>query len=401
MQDKTKRLWGQNIDVVRGGLKEEQVVAFVSELMAKYRSLAERQDHVLSLGALSEKASLEADKLASEIKARATEEVNAEVATMLAQANQTAQEIIASGKKRAQETTRSEADCILEAARRKAQAIETEAKQRAQLFLIKARPVIENDLKDQFIKVYEQLLSALRDLLGENNDIESRWKGKVVELWRREPLELGAYEAVTPFLATEIANAAKTADIKSMERIEVSREELTAKEEEVFFEVSAKEDIIPDITPLQEQEAVSEAPPAAPAADKLSEEVTPISHHEEVTSVPAEPKERPKSSPAYEGNFDGEVDISLVPPVELSVMAKVYAVLQQKPEIKILRTIGSYDKGNTITVFLEKPLPLVSILTEIPDVEASVDTSRKRGTATPGTDGKEVRKSTISLKTRP
>ena len=74
-----------------------------------------------------------------------------------------------------------------------------------------------------------------------------------LKLWKREPLELGGYEAVTTFLATEITNAAKTADIKQQEKIGVSHEELTAKEEEVFFEVfSAKEDIIPDISPLQE-----------------------------------------------------------------------------------------------------------------------------------------------------
>ena len=390
MEDRTKRLWGQNIDVVRGGLKEEQVVAFVGELMAKYRALADRQDHILSLGALSEKAALEADKLAAEIKARAKEEVSVEVSTILAQANQTAQEIIANGKKRAQETTRSEADFILDAANRKAQAIETEAKQRAQLFLMKARSVIENDLKGQFVDIYEQLLSALRDLLSENHEIESSWKGKVVELWKREPLELGGYEALTTFLATEITSAGKTADIRSKDRIEVSKEELTAKEEEVFFEVSsAKEDIIPDISPLQE--AVSEAPSAAAEA----EEVTPVSRQEKATSVPAESKERAKSQPVYEGNYDGEVDISLVPPVELTVMAKIYAALQQKPEIKILRTIGSYDKGNTITVFLEKPLPLVSILAEIPDVEASMETTKKQGI--PGVEG---RKSTISLKTR-
>ena len=194
MQNRTRRLWGQEINIVKGGLDEEQVVGLVGGLMAKYRALVERQEHFLSLGTLSEKAAIEGDKLAAEIKARAKGEAEADATSTVARANQRAQEMIAVANKTAQDVTRREADGILDGAHRKAHTIETEAKQRAQLFLIRARAAIENDLKGQFIQVYDQLLSALRDLLADGHDVESKWKGKIVELWRREALELESYE---------------------------------------------------------------------------------------------------------------------------------------------------------------------------------------------------------------
>ena len=74
MQDRTRKLWGQEFDVVRGGMSEDQVVRFVNDLLRKYRVLAEQQQHLLSLGTLSEKAAVEAGKLAADIKGRAQRE---------------------------------------------------------------------------------------------------------------------------------------------------------------------------------------------------------------------------------------------------------------------------------------------------------------------------------------
>ncbi|MBL7119196.1 MAG: hypothetical protein ISS53_00770 [Dehalococcoidia bacterium] len=390
MQNRTRRLWGQEINIVKGGLDEEQVVGLVGGLMAKYRALVERQEHFLSLGTLSEKAAIEGDKLAAEIKARAKGEAEADATSTVARANQRAQEMIAVANKTAQDVTRREADGILDGAHRKAHTIETEAKQRAQLFLIRARAAIENDLKGQFIQVYDQLLSALRDLLADGHDVESKWKGKIVELWRREALELESYEAVPSILAGEIAKASSLTGAK----IEIPQEELIAKEKEVFYEVSSKESIVPEVSPPEE--VGYEAPPAPPVPEGVDtlapEEVKP-------EAVPSEPKvELP---PAYMGDLEGEIDINLVPPVELSVMSTLLASLQESPEVKILRTLGSYDKGTTITILLEEPVPLVSMLTGIPGVEIAPLTPQKQGFLKKTAAGdKDIRKITIPLRTR-
>jgi len=412
MQNRTKRLWGQEIDIVKGGLDEEQVVRFVGELMAKYRALVERQEHFLSLGTLSEKAAIEGDKLAAEIKARAKEEAEANATGTVARANQRAQEMIAVAKKTAQDVTRRETDGILDGAHRKAHSIETEAKQRAQLFLIRARAAIENDLKRQFIQVYDQLVSALRDLLADGHDVEAKWKGKIVELWRREALELEAYEAVPSVLAAEMAKATSLAEMK----IEIPEEVLAAKEEEVFLEVSSKEDILREVP--SEEEVVAEAPPPPPVAGEVEtlapgevgaggEERPPQAVAEEHPAEEAEPKlaaPEPKVElpAAYMGDLEGEVEINLVPPVELSIMSRILGSLQEIPEVKILRTLGSYDKGTTITILLESPAPLVSILTGIPGVEIAPLTPEKQGFLKKTAAGheKDLRRITIPLRTR-
>jgi hypothetical protein len=44
------------------------------------------------------------------------------------------------------------------------------------------------------------------------------------------------------------------------------------------------------------------------------------------------------------------------------MVANLYNYLQTTPEIKFVRTTGSWNKGSTITVVLDKPIPLISEL---------------------------------------
>ena len=426
MQYRTRRLWGRDIDIVEGGLDEDQVVDFVSQLMIRYRALVERQEHYLSLGTLSEKAAIEADKLAADIKARSREEAGAEATKTVARARQRAQEMIASARKSAQEVTRTETVNLLEAAHRKASVIDTEARQRAQLLLIKARAAIESDLKAQFSDVYSQLLSSLRDLLGEGHDIEAGWKGKLVELWKREPLELGAYDAVPSVLAAEITRMSGMAGTGSGAKVEISPAELAATEEEVFFEASSRETQAGEVSPAAaagrragaltpedfgvaaEQRAVSEERPpegVGPAGEERPREGLahePFQEGPKVAHVPDETKVEAKLPPGYEGELEGEVDISLQAPVELSVMSRIYAELQGNPEMKVLRTVGSYDKGTTITILLEKPIRLVEMLTRIPGVGIGSGPAGRQGFLKRAIGGQErdLERITIPLKTQ-
>ncbi len=69
-------------------------------------------------------------------------------------------------------------------------------------------------------------------------------------------------------------------------------------------------------------------------------------------------------------NYVGEVHLAMVPPVDLTKMSELYERLQGIPEVKILRTVGSWDRGSTITVVLDKPLPLIDMLSELPGFDA-------------------------------
>ena len=83
-------------------------------------------------------------------------------------------------------------------------------------------------------------------------------------------------------------------------------------------------------------------------------------------------------------------------------MSKIYAELQGNPEVKILRTVGSYDKGTTITVILEKPTRLVDTLVRIPGVEVTSETTGKQGLfkKSAGGQDKTPGRVTIPLRTK-
>ena len=91
-------------------------------------------------------------------------------------------------------------------------------------------------------------------------------------------------------------------------------------------------------------------------------------------------KLKPEDSQTH---YVGEVDLAISIPVELKMVSKFYNYLQTIPDIKILRTTGSWDRGTIITVVADKPTPLISTILEIPDVTViptlSQDDSSEKG----------------------
>jgi len=56
--------------------------------------------------------------------------------------------------------------------------------------------------------------------------IEAGWKGKLVELWKKEALELEGFEAMPTLLAAEMAKAASLAGVELDTKIEIPKEEI-------------------------------------------------------------------------------------------------------------------------------------------------------------------------------
>jgi len=68
--------------------------------------------------------------------------------------------------------------------------------------------------------------------------------------------------------------------------------------------------------------------------------------------------------------YTGQVELTVAKPVDLKMVSKLYNYLQVTPEIKLARTSGSWDRGTTITVTLDKPIPLISVLSsKIPEAK--------------------------------
>ncbi len=82
--------------------------------------------------------------------------------------------------------------------------------------------------------------------------------------------------------------------------------------------------------------------------------------------------------------FKGEIELAISVPVNPVAVSKLYNQLQSTPDMKILYTRGSWDRGTTITVSLEKPLPLIGIISDISGVEISPDYPSKENGAKSG-----------------
>jgi hypothetical protein len=154
---------------------------------------------------------------------------------------------------------------------------------------------------------------------------------------------------------------------------------IESKEEETVQSLEeAQELVAEDTAPQREEAAVNGAVIEEALAKKAEAEETGKKEREA-------PKKRPRRGATKEESqslYTGEVDLSIEVPVEPTMVAKLYSYLQTTPEIKFVRTTGSWNKGSTITVVLDKPIALISelasrlpeadVLPELPDVNGHV-----------------------------
>ena len=92
------------------------------------------------------------------------------------------------------------------------------------------------------------------------------------------------------------------------------------------------------------------------------------------------PQERPiidEINPNFPGqdsqtiNYSDEIELAIDAPVDLKMLSKLYDILQSISELRILYTSGSVNRGTIITIVLERPMPLTSVISsKIPGIEA-------------------------------
>jgi hypothetical protein len=72
-------------------------------------------------------------------------------------------------------------------------------------------------------------------------------------------------------------------------------------------------------------------------------------------------------------SFSGEVEMIIAPPAELELVSRLYIYLQTFPDMRVLYASGSWNQGTKITVVLEKPQPLLHILSQVPEMKVSAE----------------------------
>jgi len=353
----TKLLWGREFKTVKKGLAEEQVVDFVNEMVAQYGA---------SLDPLLETTATNAEQLAASIKMKAQQEAEAEAERIISQAKQDVQEIKLSAEIAAEAklATEKKAEDILSTVKRKTEIIETEAKQRTLLYLLKAREEIEKQIREDYKKAYSRLSSSLQDLMSVGQNIEVELKDKRTTLWESKSFELKEYE---------------TALLDTSEEVVPFPETLAPTETEIESDIASKEEVTEEPAQLQEETTVSEP------TEEVTEESLGQHPPEEIPD-----REDTNATQLKPGDsqtlYTGEVELAIAIPVELKMVSKLYNYLQTIPDVKTLRTTGSWDRGTTITVVADKPTPLISIISEIPGVEVisevpQQDSSAKRASS--------------------
>jgi len=403
-KQKARQLWEREFNITKEGLDEEQVVAFVNNLIAQQK--ASQQASAASLRSLLKTAVTDAEQIAASIKMKARAKGEAEAATIITQAKQEGQEI----KRKAEIATQKEAEDTLASANRKAEITELEATQKALLFLLRAREDIEKEIREEYKNTYDQLFSSLQKLMSEGQNIEMELKGKRARLWESKEFELERYEAALletseaavppPETAAPMETEIET-DITGKERMEQPAQ----PQEETLVE-EAEQPAQPQEEALVE-EAEQPAQPQAEAA--ISEPVEEITEELLKEHLPEEMPGREETGSVQlkqdsQTLYGGEVELAIAMPVELKLVSKFYNHLQTVPEIKIRHTKGSWDRGTTITVVLDKPIPLISVISKIPGVKATPELPQKDSLAK-GTSssllrggGKGVKRIKLTLK---
>lgn len=220
MDKNVTKLWDREFDIVKNGLSETQVVAFVNELITERDKLAQRQKNLTTLTKLAERTVTEAEKLAQEIKSEASEQAKEEVA-----------KIIAEAQTRAEQIFEEKGNKIITKATQQAEAIKANAEREAGLIWERERQRMEPELKEMADGVYNQLLTELDSL-----------KRQVITMGKE--LETKFFQSVEPASATTVGKKQSPIDTLAPVSPEDNPDPATTYEEKVELEFQSPADLL-------------------------------------------------------------------------------------------------------------------------------------------------------------
>lgn len=249
-----------------------------------------------------------------------------------------------------------------------------------------ARSVLQRAVADA-----EQIVASIKDKAKAEAEEEAvriiaRAAEEVEEMKREIKAVAGRELGETTLVATGEAGTTGV-EVKPMP-ISEAGEEVIKVEESAQLQGEVAEEKVEEATQPQEETTASE-PVALTAEPSLEESVA----EERPGEEEAEPEMLEQDIKAP---YTGEVELVIVKPVNPKVVSKLYNYLQVTPEIKFVHTSGSWDRGTSITITLDKPIPLINTLSsKIP--EARVTPERPHEKSVVGEKG-GVRRIKIALR---
>jgi hypothetical protein len=135
-------LWGERFSRSKFGLNEDEVKAFIGQLISEREILLERDKQFRAMALRAEKITLESDKVANEIRRKAEESAQIQARLILDEAREQANKLIAEKKVEAEAVARQAAESIkaeaLASARKCIDEAEQKAEARAKAIIMKA-----------------------------------------------------------------------------------------------------------------------------------------------------------------------------------------------------------------------------------------------------------------------
>ncbi|MBE0430513.1 MAG: hypothetical protein IBX67_01670 [Dehalococcoidia bacterium] len=343
VKDGVVALGGREFRRVKSGLDEAQVASFIDQLIRERDKLAQSQHHMASLTKLAETTIVEADRLANQIKAEATEQAKAESAAIIGKAKEQAQQIV--DKKQAE---------VLKIANEEAAGIRAEAEKKAAALLEiqtgKTQDALRKAINEQFGFLLEELERLKQQAVRAQADFQNK-------------LSPSAEPGSTMAVDSEEEACAATAGTQAENRSAIM---------ELKAELGAE--------PVTEAKAPDQYP-------QLSQDTSEPDRAFDLSRL----LEREDRAQLGEPQFEVEI----LPPVHMRKMMEVVAYLDELPEVENTEIIPRVDMP-AILVFLREELNLLDVLRTIPGV-AHIEEVSTGADASNGDLGQEPKKVRIGL----
>jgi vacuolar-type H+-ATPase subunit H len=422
---RAKEIWGKKFKIVKNGLDEAEVSSFVTSLIEQNKDLTIKLEHIDTLKKLAEKTVIEAERQAKEIRAEIEEKANANAAAIVAEAEEKAKnevsKIISEADEKAEKSAQEKLNLaikqgeeILNAAEERAEKITSDSNKEADNIIAKAKQEAE-ETEQQAQKVTKSAEEEAQVIIANANEeanqiiakakqeaagVEEKAQAIVTSAEKKaEEMLTEAKEKGEEIIRTKTAAAKKEAQVilkdakqRAVEEVALIKQEaeqlLTRSKKVTQNEIKEKlkkayQELLADLGAIKETESIPTL-----VEDKISEQ----SKSEAMVSEPAEAqiveiqgvvsaiKEEKESAPLYQGT----VELIIPPPLGLDRMLQLHKHLRNIPNVEVLNLGVASDKSITIRVVVENPIPLRSILEELPEVEKVTESSQVGELTIPG-----------------
>jgi len=391
----------------KANAEAERVLVEAQEQVKEINEKAERAlAEAANRAEEQEKAKAEADKLLAEIEKR-VKKIDEEEEKARTEAVKRAEEqvtrIISDSKQKAQESAEAitaaaeeQGQKIISAAEEQVKEINEKAerealtaKQEAEELLLKSKKIAEREIKEKFQSVHQEMLSTLG-----LEDIDETTATPMEEATTPEPSEpvataIAEAESQTdelqeqqPAIEHEEAEAESELEATAYAQEEASTAESEGIQPAIEQEEAEAESEIEATAYAQEEASTAESEGIQPAIEQeeaeAESELEATAHAQEEASTaesegiqPAIEQEEAKqeSPPLYEGT----VELKIPPPIPFDRMLQLHKNLKRIPEIGVTNVQRLGDKGLTMELRLQSPIPLLKIIGNLPEVEKVLD----------------------------